>query len=295
MSRKAVKPARAKAKSTHTDQAARQAPDWTIAILAGIGLLLTAYLGITAMIGGKPVFCVAGSSCDLIQSSAWSTLLGIPLAWWGFGLYLLLAIVSIQPAKPARRWARQWRLALLGVAISVYLTLAGLLSLGAVCAWCLLSLALLVAIFVVLTLRRPETAPGGSWSSWWVNNGALAAAVVLVMGVWQGGLLTAPESPRLRALAEHLKSTGAQFYGASWCPACREQKALFGRAADHLPYVECSPQGQRGPVAFACTEAEVDGFPTWVIRGRKHQQLFQTEELERLSAFRWREPDSNSN
>lgn len=291
MSRKAVKPAKAKTRSIATD---RPIPDWPVAILAGLGLILTAYLGLVAVLGSKPAFCTAGSSCDLIQSSAWSTLLGIPLAWWGFGLYLLLLIVSVQPVRrPLLRWRRQWRLALLGVAISVYLTAAGWLALDAFCVWCLLSLALLLAIFVLLNLRRPDTAPGAAWSSWWLNNGGAAAAVVLVLGVWQGGLLAAPESPRLRALAEHLKSIGAQFYGASWCPTCREQKELFGRAAEHLPYVECSPQGQRGPVAFACTEAGIEGYPSWTIRGRTYQQLFQIEELERLSTFRWRDPKAD--
>jgi thiol-disulfide isomerase/thioredoxin len=109
------------------------------------------------------------------------------------------------------------------------------------------------------------------------------------MGVWQGGLLQSPENPRLRALAEHLDRSGAKFYGAFWCPVCREQKELFGRAAEHLPYVECSPQGRRGPVALACTDAGVESFPTWVIRGRTHQQLLSIEELERLSFFRWRD------
>lgn len=291
MSRKAVKPAKASVRPTST---MRLQPDWPVAILAGLGLLLTAYLGIIAFNGSKPAFCAAGSSCDLIQSSAWSTLLGIPMAWWGFALYLLLLIVSVQPVRRAvPRWQRQWRLAFIGVAISVYLTAAGWLALGAFCTWCLLSLALLVAILVLLSVRRPEGAPASGWSTWWLNNGAGAAAIVLVMGVWQGGLLTAPESPRLRALAEHLSSTGAKFYGASWCPACRDQKAAFGRAGDHLPYVECSPQGQRGPVALACTDAGVEGFPTWVIRGRKYQQAFSPEELERMSAFRWPKPGTN--
>lgn len=291
MSRKAVKPAKPATKPVNAN---RLKPDGPVAILAGLGLLLTAYLGIVALSGSKPAFCTAGSSCDLIQSSAWSTLLGVPMAWWGFGLYLLLLIVSVQPVRrPVPRWQRQSRLALIGVAISLYLTTAGWLALGAFCAWCLLSLALLVAILVLLSVRRPEGAPASGWSTWWTNNGALAAAIVLVIGVWQGGLLTAPESPRLRALAEHLTSTGAKFYGASWCPACRDQKAAFGRAGEHLPYVECSPQGQRGPVALACTDAGIEGFPTWIIRGRKYQQAFSTEELERMSAFRWPKPGAN--
>lgn len=287
MSRKAATPARGKERPAPPPKAE---PDRITAALAGLGLLLTAYLGLLALSGGSPAFCASDGGCGLIQSSAWSKFLGVPLAWWGFGLYLLLLLVSVQPVRrPLQRWRRQWRLALLGVAVSLYLTAVGWLALDAFCALCLLSLALLLLVFVLLNLRRPEGAPGGAWSGWWLNNAALALAVVIVMGVWQSGLLQSPENPRLRALAEHLDRSGAKFYGAFWCPVCREQKELFGRAAEHLPYVECSPQGRRGPVALACTDAGVESFPTWVIRGRTHQQLLSIEELERLSFFRWRD------
>ena len=36
---------------------------------------------------------------------------------------------------------------------------------------------------------------------------------------------------RLAALADHLRESGAVFYGAYWCPHCQAQKQMFGAAA----------------------------------------------------------------
>ena len=62
-----------------------------------------------------------------------------------------------------------------------------------------------------------------------------------------------------------MADSGAVFYGASWCPHCQEQKALFGASQDRLPYVECSPGGPRGGVASSCLGAGVQTYPTWVF------------------------------
>ena len=123
---------------------------------------------------------------------------------------------------------------------------AGLVALQAVCAWCLVSLAIMVAIFVLVHARRPDAAPGGSWPTWWLGNGLIALGLLAMLQLSATGLLERREDPRLRALAQHLAQSDAKFYGASWCPACNEQKRVFGAAARHLPYVECSPDGRNG-------------------------------------------------
>jgi thiol-disulfide isomerase/thioredoxin len=55
----------------------------------------------------------------------------------------------------------------------------------------------------------------------------------------------------------------ATFWGAFWCPACQQQKSLFGRkSAELLPYTECStPDGQA--TNQVCVDAEITGYPTW--------------------------------
>ena len=74
----------------------------------------------------------------------------------------------------------------------------------------------------------------------------------------------------MRALAIHLRDSGARFYGTYWCPACQKQKALFEASAERLPYVECTPNGRSAPPNLACVANDVKEYPTWIIGGRRH-------------------------
>jgi hypothetical protein len=88
----------------------------------------------------------------------------------------------------------------------------------------------------------------------------------------------------LAALADHLRESGAVFYGAYWCSHCQNQKAMFGAAASRLPYVECDPRGSDSQPA-ACQAAGVKAFPTWVIGEQKLEGEIPVSELARLSGF----------
>lgn len=72
-----------------------------------------------------------------------------------------------------------------------------------------------------------------------------------------------PEGPgEFDAFADCLTEKKAVFYGAFWCPHCQDQKAMFGRSAKRLPYVECStPDGQSQNQT--CTDKKVESYPTW--------------------------------
>jgi hypothetical protein len=87
-----------------------------------------------------------------------------------------------------------------------------------------------------------------------------------------------------RALSDHLQTMGAIFYGAWWCPACFQQKNLFGKeAGNSLPYVECdkSDEGRQ-----RCTAAKVRAFPTWELKGKPRLEGVQSlEELKQWSDF----------
>lgn len=68
------------------------------------------------------------------------------------------------------------------------------------------------------------------------------------------------------ALSRHLKTVGALFYGAWWCPACTRQKALFGQqGAAALPYVECD---RAADDRQRCIAVKIEAFPTWVLPGK---------------------------
>jgi len=90
-------------------------------------------------------------------------------------------------------------------------------------------------------------------------------------------------SAQQQALANHLRARGAQFFGAFWCPACTQQKALFGKQAGaRLPYVECTDaKGSQ-----ICSAAGVRAFPTWHMPGKPRLVGVQSvEELARWSGF----------
>ncbi|KAF9621750.1 hypothetical protein IFM89_027604 [Coptis chinensis] len=95
-------------------------------------------------------------------------------------------------------------------------------------------------------------------------------------------------SPLALSLAKHLHSVGAKMYGAFWCTHCQEQKQMFGEeAAKMLDYVECFPDGIRKgtKMAKACSDAGLEGFPTWVINGKVLNGIQDFTELAEASGF----------
>ncbi|MCP5201339.1 MAG: vitamin K epoxide reductase family protein [Gammaproteobacteria bacterium] len=262
---------------------ARVTRDLPLALVAGVGVVLTAVLLWGASRAAGLPYCGAGSGCDVVQGSAWSRFLGVPLALWGLLLYVAIVLVALGVRRVARRQAWSLFLATAGVGVSLYLTAVSLFAIGATCTYCLISLGLMTLIFVLAWRGRAVGAasrPAGA--------GVAAAAVLsLAMQANAGGLFgaTGAADPALVALAEHLAARGALFYGASWCPHCQQQKELFGAAASHLPYVECSPNGPRAARATSCEMADIKNYPTWIIDGRRIERVMTPAVLARLSAF----------
>lgn len=70
---------------------------------------------------------------------------------------------------------------------------------------------------------------------------------------------------KLDAFTQCLKENGATFYGAFWCTHCQSQKALFGKSAKYLPYVECSTPNGQSQLAV-CKDKNVESYPTWEFK-----------------------------
>ncbi|MBM4229019.1 MAG: vitamin K epoxide reductase family protein [Gammaproteobacteria bacterium] len=251
-------------------------------ILASLGLLLSLYLLANHQIDGLPG-CAAGGGCDRVQQSPWSMLWGYPVAAWGAATYLLLLGLAVWPKRRAGVAALPV-VATIGFAISAYLTSITWHELKAWCPWCLASLALITVLSVRGWLRSEALLRP------WLGILAIlvsAGAITLVHQAQGGGIRTTSGlTPRvLQELADHLRDSGARFYGASWCGACAGQKAVFGSAGEALPYVECSPHGPGTPQSTDCLMAEIRTYPTWVIRGSKRPGALTPEQLAGLSGF----------
>ena len=279
-----------RAKSAPVTHTLRSTPNWPLLALSILGMLLTAYLTWTKFTGGTVQGCSVGGGCDLVLTSRWATLLGLPTSLWGFfGYAALAAIAFVRREDRHRSWA--WTVAVFGVCYSIYLTIVSLTILQSACPYCLTSLALMTAILALVLWQGPFDVARRSWLGL-AGRVAVAALIILVVHgtnvrQQQEEEALGPEDPQVRALAEHLKDKGVLFYGASWCPHCQEQKRLFGASAKRLPYVECNLAGPNAPQASACTQAGVDTYPTWFINGRRYAvgQVLSLAELANATGF----------
>ncbi len=97
--------------------------------------------------------------------------------------------------------------------------------------------------------------------------------------------VTAASTPLALALAEHLKASGATFYGAHWCGFCNKQRVLFGAEGTRLlPYVECDAEGYQANPALCGTNG-IRSYPSWQINGRVYSGMRTLEDLAELSGL----------
>ena len=271
----------------HPAPPVRSAPNWALLALSIVGILLAAYLSYTEWVGRSLRGCSAGSSCEIVLLSPWATLLGVPTAVWGMVAYLTLAASAFIPGVE-RHWRTSWALAFFGVVYSLYLTTVSLTILHAACLYCLTSLLLMTVIFALVTSQRPPFLEAFSWPRWIGRFAAIATPILIGLHLNYIGVIGAPpavEDPAMRALAIHLADSGARMYGASWCPHCQEQKALFGPSARRLPYIECSTGAQGSPQTEVCRDAKIKIYPTWIINGTRTEEVMTPQQLAAAATF----------
>jgi protein-disulfide isomerase/uncharacterized membrane protein len=110
-------------------------------------------------------------NCEMVTQSGAGTLLGLSNAWWGIGFYLAVAGLSVAAAALERQRLRfaATRALLIGGGLlySAYLTYHQFAGLGALCALCLTSAGIALALFLVqgAMLVGPLAALGSSDSS----------------------------------------------------------------------------------------------------------------------------------
>ncbi len=88
--------------------------------------------------------------------------------------------------------------------------------------------------------------------------------LVIIGGLISLLVVQAKKPGKYDTLAQCINNSGAKFYGAFWCPHCQATKAMFGKSAKLLPYIECSTADGKNQLPV-CTEKEIKGYPTWIF------------------------------
>lgn len=136
-----------------------------IAVLALVGVFVSAYLLLYRMGFYGSLVCGAGGSCELVQTSSYASFLGVPVAGWGVGWYVLVlgsSLIGLDGPDGPPAWTSRALevLAAGGFLFTLYLTGVELFVLEAICRWCVGSAVLVVAIsaLVVALRRAPSSA-----------------------------------------------------------------------------------------------------------------------------------------
>lgn len=136
-----------------------------IAVLALLGILDATYLLLGKLGTVGELSCTISHGCDVVNSSAYSEFLGIPVAAIGVVGYLALFVVAIVGVQP--RWVADPRpdlvlgvLSAVALIFTLYLTYAELFVLHAICQWCVVSqIAILLIFGLAVSGLRSEKRP----------------------------------------------------------------------------------------------------------------------------------------
>jgi uncharacterized membrane protein len=128
---------------------------WLVLLLLLIGLGVASYLAYVE-VNQVEAACGPVGNCNIVQSSPYAKLLGIPVALLGILGYLAIGILWFFQKPLSERLGDLPVWGLVGVTIiatlfSVYLTLLELFAIHAICAWCLTS-AVTVTAFMLLAV-----------------------------------------------------------------------------------------------------------------------------------------------
>jgi uncharacterized membrane protein len=127
-----------------------------MALISLVGLFLGAYLTLYKFGVIGTLACNVGS-CEQVQTSRWSVFLGLPVATWGVGFYLLMLVLSI--AGLQSRFLDSRRLSLFmvllagwGVVFTAWLNYLEAFVIHAWCEWCLGSAGMVLLLFVLAVM-----------------------------------------------------------------------------------------------------------------------------------------------
>lgn len=297
---------------------------WSRFLIAGVallGALLTGYLTLSHQLG-KGVACPT-SGCDIVLTSPYASLFGLPLSLFGMLGYLGMLALALGPylvngttQKEQRKQVEElsWLLLFAGaiamVIFSGYLMVVLATQLKVACLYCIASAIFTVTLLVLTLLGRAWQDIGkllfiglivgmftliGSLGMYSAVSRAQnptpenpAEISLLPVGEPTPGVgwpITTTSGESELQLAKHLTDIGAKMYVSWTCPHCHEQKQLLGKQAyAEIKHIECNPSGVNAQPAL-CEAAKVTGVPTWEIKDKMYSGAQPLRKLADLSGY----------
>ena len=140
-----------------------------MALISLLGLFLGVYLTLYKY-GIIGTLACSVSSCEQVQTSRWSMFLGVPVATWGAGFYVMMLVLSIAGLQPRFEQSRPLSLLMLaatgwGVLFTGWLNYLEAFVIHAWCEWCIGSALMVLVLFVLAMLDWREVNAVEQWSA----------------------------------------------------------------------------------------------------------------------------------
>jgi protein-disulfide isomerase/uncharacterized membrane protein/rhodanese-related sulfurtransferase len=227
-------------------------------VLSLLGIFDSTYLAWVYTSPSHPMLCFGGG-CDVVRSSQYSHLAGIPIPLYGLAMYLALGLLIFAEPLLSLSLAKLDRFAVAGIAavgfvFSGYLTSLEAFVIHAWCFWCVIS-ALSVTGILALSIAewlRPHSLPSREEAMRLMQRQVGIAAFGLILGVPAFWLLAKHEEPpslqpvRAQALESHLTRPDTHFYGIPnaqvtivefgdfECPMCGQEESAAREIREKL-------------------------------------------------------------
>jgi len=129
-----------------------------MAVLAGVGVVASGYLSWVKVAGGTYV-CFVVSGCDTVQQSSYSSVFGVPLAFIGLAMALVVLgfVVAWWRTGDRRLLYVPYGTGLLSLFVIAYLNYLELFVIRAICAWCETFAASVVLGWIVTVVALSRT------------------------------------------------------------------------------------------------------------------------------------------
>jgi protein-disulfide isomerase len=256
-----------------------------------------------------PVPCGGSRGCAAIAAHPASRILGIPIAHFGVGFYLIIIFLISQAATSRLAKRAAVLLTGIGTVVSAILLIYSQTVIRATCPWCIASGVAMTLLFVLTTLMLRSKQPIAPLRPSWLL--VLALITSTAVGVQAGMMQRAANSPPIprerlanvaaNELVDSAKSIGPAdapvtivMFTDFWCPACRSAHEPLVKYQQtnpnavrlvfrHLPLLNIRGHELSGAAA-ALSEiaAEHDQFWPFVNDVFQHRVMMQRDDYLRL-------------
>lgn len=256
-----------------------------IIALSILGLAIMTYLTYLHFAKAKS-FCDLSEtvSCDVVTTSIYSEVFGIPISILGLGYFGLVAFLMIFKYSP-KIYRGLFFLTIFCLVPSLYLTSTEIFFIKAFCPLCetskVIMFGILITAGIAIRKRLAETVK--------------MSVPIIIAGVVSAGVLYFAQTGTLvkrdyTPLAEALNAKGVVYYASFKCNNCKRQEKLLGEAYKLLNHVECHPDGPGGQPDL-CLQKKIDHTPTFLIEKdgveiKRKVGLQSIEELSELAGIK---------